>query len=94
MNDTGSTILGFVIWALLIVAYWTPTIVALVRKVPNKAQVIAVNFFAFTFVCWVIALVWALKPIEPRPPYANPYPPLPPPPPQTLSPRDPRSFMS
>jgi hypothetical protein len=56
-----------VFWVALFLAYWAPAVVALVRRVPNLAQIIAVNFFAFFFLIpWVVALVWALKPAESR----------------------------
>jgi hypothetical protein len=59
-------VLWLVLWAVLIAAYWAPAVVARARRVPNLAQVILVNFFAFTVVCWVIALYLALKPAESR----------------------------
>jgi hypothetical protein len=48
--------------AILFVPYWAPTIVAFVRKHPSKGAILAVNFFfGWTFIGWVISLVWALS---------------------------------
>src|SRR5262245_57764754 len=48
--------------AVLFVPYWIPTIVAFVRKHPSKGGVFALNlFFGWTFVGWVVSLVWALS---------------------------------
>jgi hypothetical protein len=61
-SDTGSVILGFAFWALIIIAYWAPTLIAWTRHVPNLAQVAIVNgFLGWTFVGWVVALVMAVK---------------------------------
>lgn len=47
---------------LLFVPYWAPTIVAFVRKHPSKGAVLALNFFlGWTFVGWIVSLVWALS---------------------------------
>ncbi len=48
--------------SLLLVPYWLPTIVAFVRKHPNRGSVLALNFFlGWTFIGWVVALVWSLS---------------------------------
>jgi hypothetical protein len=53
--------IGLVI-LLLFVPYWAPSIVAGVRNHPSKAGIIALNFFfGWTFVGWVVSLVWALS---------------------------------
>jgi hypothetical protein len=66
-SSAGGTILGFTLLSAMVIAYWVPTFVALARHVPNKWQIATVNFFAFFFLFpWVVALVWALKPVEPR----------------------------
>ena len=44
-SDPAGTVAGFVIWAAIFAAYWTPTIVAMVRRVPAAAQVVIVNLF-------------------------------------------------
>jgi hypothetical protein len=63
-SDTGSTVLGFAIWAAVIVAYWTPTIVAVCRwkHIPNGGGVIVVNgLLGWTFIGWIVALVMAVR---------------------------------
>jgi ABC-type lipoprotein release transport system permease subunit len=46
----------------LIAAYWFPTIMAFMRHVPAKGQVLVVNLFlGWTFVGWVVALVMAFR---------------------------------
>jgi ABC-type lipoprotein release transport system permease subunit len=46
----------------LIAAYWFPTIIAFMRHVPAKSQVVIVNLFlGWTFVGWVVALVMACR---------------------------------
>jgi len=59
----GSVILLIMLFAL----YWLPTGVALARKTGNIAQVVVMNFFGFTLVFWVVAMVFAVKPLENRP---------------------------
>jgi Superinfection immunity protein len=66
----GNVILGLFLWAAIIISYWVPTIVALVRHVPNKGSVIVVNaFLGWTVVGWVVALAMACRsvpqPVEP-----------------------------
>jgi hypothetical protein len=61
-SDAGATIMGFAIWALIIIAYWAPTIIAFTRHVPAKAQVLIVNLFlGWTMIGWVVALVMAFR---------------------------------
>lgn len=46
---------------LVLVIYWTPTIIAFGRNKRNKYAISALNLFAgWTFVGWVGALVWSL----------------------------------
>lgn len=50
------------VWILVIlgVPYFTPSIVAWVRKMPNIGSIIVVNFFlGWTFIGWVVALAMA-----------------------------------
>jgi hypothetical protein len=59
-----------VVGGLLI--YWTPTIVAWRRRVPNLGSVAVVNFFSFfLLVPWVIALAMAAR-SRPPAPYVQP----------------------
>ena len=47
---------------VLFVPYWAPTIVAFIRHHPSKGAVLALNFFVgWTFIGWVLSLVWALS---------------------------------
>jgi hypothetical protein len=60
-----------VVWLLVIAAYWVPTGVALVRKVPDRGSVAVVNaFLGWTVIGWVVALAMACRSV-PRavPPY-------------------------
>ena len=50
----------------LIAAYWFPTIMAFMRHVPARGQVLVVNLFlGWTFIGWVVALVMALRAVPP-----------------------------
>lgn len=45
---------------LLLVGYFLPTLVAISRQRKNKMSIFVLNFFlGWTFIGWVIALVWA-----------------------------------
>jgi hypothetical protein len=47
---------------ILFIPYWTPTIIAFVRKHPSRGGILALNFFfGWTFVGWVVTLAWALS---------------------------------
>lgn len=71
---------GFAIWAAAILLYFVPSIVALIRRVPNAGSVIVINLLLgwLLGLGWIIALAMACrsKP-QPPPPYAPPswYPP-------------------
>ena len=46
---------------LLLVMYWVPTIVAVIRRTPAARGVAVVNFFlGWTIIGWIVALVMAL----------------------------------
>jgi hypothetical protein len=48
--------------AILFVPYWLPTIIAFKRDHPSKGAIAAINFlFGWTFIGWVLSLVWALS---------------------------------
>jgi hypothetical protein len=54
------TLVGFVILAVLFVFYWYPTLLASKRHHRDKGSIFVVNlFFGWTFIGWVVALVWA-----------------------------------
>jgi hypothetical protein len=47
---------------LLIALYWTPTIVATIRKGPNTRAVVVINFLlGWTVIGWIAALVMACR---------------------------------
>ena len=67
-SSAGSTVLGFILWALMVIAYWVPAFVALVRHVRAPGQVIVVNaLLGWTVIGWVVALVMAFREARPRP---------------------------
>jgi|GEM_PF-2628839 len=50
----------FTILCILILPYWIPTIVAVMRHVDRKVGIILVNFLlGWTVIGWVGSLVWA-----------------------------------
>ena len=52
-------VIAFILPALAL--YFLPTIIALVRHVRNALAIVLINIFAgWTFIGWVIALVWSL----------------------------------
>jgi hypothetical protein len=57
---------------LALVVYFAPTIIGLIRKHPNMAPILAVNFFlGWSLIGWVVALAWALTAQEGRPRYGR-----------------------
>lgn len=53
---------GLLLWVLFILLYWTPTIIALLRKIHGFGQVVVVNLFlGWTAIGWIIALVMAFR---------------------------------
>jgi hypothetical protein len=50
------------IWIVIILAYWTPTLVVLIRKAPSPGAVIVINaFLGWSVVGWVVALAMACR---------------------------------
>jgi hypothetical protein len=46
---------------LMLVLYFTPTLVASGRKKGNKEAIFILNIFlGWTFIGWLVALIWAL----------------------------------
>lgn len=79
IDDFGTTVWAYLIWAVLIAGYFLPTIIAGRRKHHNLGAIIAVNLLlGWTLLGWLIALIWSLTAV--RNPYA-PQPAYPPPPP-------------
>lgn len=57
-----SVVIFLVVSIVGFIAYWVPTVVALVRKVPNKGSVIVINaFLGWTLIGWVVALAMAAR---------------------------------
>jgi hypothetical protein len=71
--------IGWGIALLLLVPYFLPTIVAIVRKKSSAAGIFILNFFlGWTLIGWVGALVWSLTSDAPRTVIVNNPPPPPP----------------
>ena len=59
-NDGGDVGMGFVTIGIILFAYFFPTVVANVRKHNHIMAIFCVNLFlGWTFIGWVVALVWA-----------------------------------
>ena len=68
IDDFGTTVWAYLIWAVLIAGYFLPTIIAGRRKHHNLAAIIAVNLLlGWTLLGWLIALIWSLTAVH------NPY---------------------
>jgi hypothetical protein len=62
----GAVVLTIILLIVGFFAYWVPTIVAAVRKVPNVGSVAVINFFlGWTFIGWVVALAMAMRSAPP-----------------------------
>jgi len=54
--------IGILVFILVLALYFLPTIIALVRGRRNTVAIFLLNFFlGWSFIAWVIALVWAAK---------------------------------
>jgi hypothetical protein len=58
-----STTVGAIVLVLVLFAsYWFPTIIAIRARKPNVGAIAILNLFlGWTFIGWVIALIWAFK---------------------------------
>jgi Superinfection immunity protein len=64
-SGSGGAALGLVI---LVGMYFVPTIVAVIRKVPNIGSVIVINLFlGWSVIGWIVALAMAARSV-PQPP--------------------------
>lgn len=53
--------IGVVVFLLLLAAYFTPTIIALIRHHRNALAIFLLNFFlGGTLIGWVLALIWSV----------------------------------
>src|SRR6185437_10119969 len=86
--------IGWGFMLLLLVPYFLPTIVAIVRRKSSAVGVFLLNFFlGWTLIGWIGALIWALS--SDRQPMIivnNPAPP--PPPPAAPPPAQPHSYTN
>ncbi len=58
----GLIVVGMIIAAIGLAFYFIPTFVALARKKRNTGAIFAVNLFlGWSFVGWILALVWAVS---------------------------------
>ena len=49
------------LWILVGILYFFPAMIAKARKHPNTAAIFVLNIFlGWTFIGWVVALVWAV----------------------------------
>jgi len=61
LGFAGLIVVGLIIAAFGLAFYFIPTFVALARKKRNTAAIFAVNLFlGWSFLGWILALVWAL----------------------------------
>jgi hypothetical protein len=55
-----SSIIGLTLFVFSLAIYFLPTIIAVVWKKRNTLAIFLLNLFlGFTFIGWVVALVWA-----------------------------------
>jgi hypothetical protein len=55
-----SGFIGITLFVISLALYFLPTIVAVVRKKRNTLAIFLLNLFlGWTFIGWVVALVWA-----------------------------------
>ena len=63
-GDAGSAVLGVVLIFAGFFAYWAPTAVAWIRRVPNAGSVTVVNgLLGWTVIGWIVALAMACRSI-------------------------------
>ena len=61
-TEAGKVLLGLAFIIGLILLYFLPAIIAGRRRNPDEKQIMILNvFLGWTFVGWVIALIWAYK---------------------------------
>lgn len=59
--NLGASFFNFILFLIGLGVYFLPTIIAAVRRARNLLWIILVNVFAgWTFVGWIVALVWSL----------------------------------
>ena len=96
-SGAGAGAAGLILILIFAGFYLIPTIVAIIRKVPNVGSVAVINIFlGWSIIGWVVALAMAARSVPPAqqviinqgsvPPSAPPQPPTPPPMPPTTPP--------
>lgn len=61
------TFIGLLVWALIILLYWMPTVVAVLRGHRQVGSILIINcFLGWTFIGWAVALAMALSAQPPR----------------------------
>jgi drug/metabolite transporter (DMT)-like permease len=64
---------GLIFLILMILGYFLPTIIARTRGHPNSAPIGILNFFlGWSFLFWLVALIWSATAIRPRCPLSQP----------------------
>ena len=59
-DSGGSSFLMLILMGIML--YFIPTIIAILKKKPNKLAISALNFFlGWSIIGWVVALVWSLS---------------------------------
>lgn len=55
-----SSLIGIIVFIISLAFYFLPTIVAVIRKKRNTLAIFLLNLFlGWTFIGWVVAIVWA-----------------------------------
>jgi hypothetical protein len=55
-----SSLIGIIVFIISLAFYFLPTIVAVIRKKRNALAIFLLNLFlGWTFIGWVVAIVWA-----------------------------------
>jgi hypothetical protein len=69
-GGAGSLAVTLLIIAVAFALYWTPTIVAVIRRrvLPNLGSIIVINaLLGWTVVFWILALAYAVRsPVQPQ----------------------------
>jgi Superinfection immunity protein len=61
----GSLFVGFILLGICFFVYFLPTFFAFSRNHHNRAAILVLNLFlGWTFIGWVIALVWAFTAVR------------------------------
>ena len=65
-SSKGSGAAGAIMVIILVALYFTPTVVAAIRRVPNIGSVIVINLFlGWSIIGWIVALAMAARSTPP-----------------------------